>query len=287
MEITIKNPGLPPFKIEHATKKAGVRWSYKAYKITDKFRPREGQLKIPKEIPVLQFAEVLIVESGKPSFHGYVEQYSIDSKRTKTLTLAGMERLLMERWTPDFFYPAGSTFAKLFADACTLNDPPGLLAIANGLIPIGRAYTVHSVANNVICLEGAGLTSRYGNRNLYFIDYKYLKELPSVHDVGGLDYVDMTHFRNQQDLYIRIDHNYSRGWMDRGGVICDGAFDTSVRLGNCDISLVLKGDLTTSALDDNIADLITNIILSHGYHLHLRDTKNALYLDIDDSEGRS
>jgi hypothetical protein len=286
MEIQIKNPGMPPFKIERPSKKNGIKWSYKANKIVDRFQARECSITLPREVPAKQFAEVLFTESGKPAFRGYVEQYDIDNKRTKTLTIQGMEKQLEYRYTPDFFYPDGTTLTKLFTHAPTLNDPPGLLLIANGLIPPGREYTVHDAANNTLCLNDAGTESRYGHRDLYYIDYKYIKELPSVHDVGELAYIDKTHYRNATDLWIRIDHDYSRGWADRGGVICDGVNDTTIRLGTCPTD-TLQGDLTTQSLEDNIADLITDLVAAHGYHMHFRDAAKYTYLDIDSTEGRS
>lgn len=284
MDITIKNPGMPPFQVARATKKNGIKWSYKAVKIVDKFQAREGSITLPREVPAKQFAEVLFRKSGKPVFRGYIEQYEIDNDRTKKLTIQGMEKLLEYRYTSDFYYPEGTLLSKLFSHTCTLNDPPGLLAIANGLIPPGRGYSFEDASNNIIKLEGAGTSSRYGNRNLYYLDYKYLKELPAVHSVSELAYIDKTHFRNATDLYIRIDHDYSRGWADRGGVICDGLNDTSIRLGTCPTTAIL-GELSTIALEDNIADLITDLVISHGYHLHFRDTAKYLYLDITSSEG--
>lgn len=286
MDIQIKNPGMPPFKVERPTKKNGIKWSFNAQKITDTFRAREGSITLPREIPAKQFAIATFSDGGKVVFRGYVEQYEIDNKRTKTLTLQGMEKQLEYRYTPDFFYPDGTTLSKIFTHAATINDPPGLLLIANGLVPPGREYTVHDEANNTIRLTDAGTESRYSNRNLYYIDYKYLKELPTVHDIGELAYIDKTHFRNATDLYIRIDHDYSRSWMDHGGLICDGVNDTTVRMGACPTG-TLSGDLPIRAMEDNIADLIVDLVTGHGYHMHWRDTAKYLYLDIDDVEGRS
>lgn len=286
MDIQIKNPGMPPFMVARPTKKNGIKWSYKSEKIVDKFQAREGEITLPREVPAKQFATVIFSDGGKVVFRGYVEQYDIDNYRTKTLTLQGIEKQLEYRYMPDYFYPAGTTFAKLFSDSCTINDPPGLLMLANSMVPIGRGYVIHDATNNIIRLPDCGTTSRYASRSAYYIDYKYLKELPTVHDVGELAYIDKTHFRNSTDLYVRIDHDYSRGWADRGGLIIDGVIDTSIRLGNCPTAALL-GDLETTSMDDNIADTIVDIVTSHGYHIHWRDTAKILYMDIDEFEGRS
>jgi hypothetical protein len=286
MDIQIKNPGMPPFKVQRATKKNGIKWSFSGEKITDKFRSRSGEITLPREIPAKQFATAIFTDGGKVVFRGYVEQYEIDSKRTKTLTLQCMEKQLEYRYMPDYYYPAGTTFAKLFSHTCTINDPPGLLAVANGMIAIGRSWIYEDETNNVIKLPDCGTTSRYGDKDLYYIDYKYVKELVAVNDVGELDYIDKTYYRNATDLWIRIDHDYSRGWADRGGVICDGCNDTTIRLGTCPTASLL-GELQTVSLDDNIADTITDLVTSHGYHMHWRDTAKYLYLDIDSVEGRS
>jgi hypothetical protein len=285
VEIQITNPQSNSFWIEKNGKKAGVKWSHKSQKIADRFQAREGQLIVPREIPIKQFAQVLIIESGDPVFRGYVEGYKIDVLRGKTLTLAGMEKLLTYRYMPDTFFPAEDiTLDKLFQDDCVLNESPGMLAIGNSMIPPGWAYEYANAANNTVKLTGFGTSSRLGSRDLYFIGYEYLRQISPQFGLSLLDYVDLTYFRNASDLWIRIDHNYSRSWPDRGGILCDGAFDTSVRLGACPTTL-LKGDLQTYSGDDNVADLMTDLILSHELHPHIRDTKTNTFFDIDSLEG--
>lgn len=287
MEIQIKNPGMPPFKVERPNKKNGIKWSFKSQKLVDKFQSREGSMTLPREVPAKQFAIVTFADGGKVVFRGYVEQYEIDNKRTKKLTIQGMEKQLEYRYMPDFAYPLGTTFAKLFSHTCTLNDPPGLLAIANSMIAIGRSWQYEDEANNTIKLPNCGTASKYGTRDLYYIDYKYLRELTSVHDVGELAYIDLTYYRNASDMWIRIDHDYARGWADRGGVVCDGCNDTTIRLGECPADAALLGELQAVSLEDNIADTIFDLVASHGYHMHWRDAAKYTYIDIDSSEGRT
>lgn len=279
IEIWVKNPNQPTFLLGPEAK-----WSYKAYKITDKFQAREAELTLPRQIPVKQFAEVLVIKNSKPVFRGYVEQYDIDNRRDKRLTVVGIEKLLEYRYTPDFFYPAGTTLTKLFTDVITLNDPPGLLAIANSLMPVGRQFVYHDQANNIVLLPGAGSDSHYSTKHAYYISHQYVSDLTLMQEPGELDYIDLTACRTADDLYIRIDHNYARGWPDRGGLLIDKAYDTSVRLGTCPTD-TLQGDLQTTTLEDNIADLMTDLIISHGYYMHFRDTRKYLYIDITDDEG--
>lgn len=287
VEIKITNPSRQSFWIEKEGKKAGVKWSIKSQKIVDKFQSREGKLSVGREVPIKQFAQVLIIESGEPIFRGYVESYDIDESRGKELTLAGMEKLLTYRYMPDAFYPVGSiTLDDLFSHACTLNEQPGMLTIGNGMIPPGWGHVIEDADNNTIKLPRMGTDSRLAKKDLFFIGYEYLRELAPVFSYSELAYIDLTYYRNAVDLWVRIDHNYSRSWADRGGLICDGAFDTTIRLGACPTTS-LMGDLQTYAGEDAVADLMTDTLLAHGHHLHIRDTRSLTYFDIDDEEGEA
>jgi hypothetical protein len=238
-------------------------------------------------MPARQFAEVVMIEGGRPIFRGYVENYSIDNNRTKTLTLAGVERLLLTCVTPDNYYVEGTTFNELFSDVPTITKQAGLLTIANGGVPPGWGFSFENEENNTVMLEGMGTNSRFGTKPIYYIGYKYLLQLAEVHDVDELEYIDCTYYRNQSNLWVRIDSVPSRGWYDRGGLIVANAFDTSIRLGSVPEDAELMGDLRTLAGEDNIADLMADIIRSHGYYMHYRDTMKYLYIDIDEDEGRS
>lgn len=286
MEIWIKNSGCRPFRLA-TNSRSNVEWSYKEQKITDRFQPREGEIVVPSSIPAQQFAEVIMIDGGRVVFRGYIENYSIDNNRKKTLTIAGVERLLMYSTMPDNFYPEGTAFTELFSHTATVAKPAGLLTIANGMLAPGWEFAFKDDDDNEVLLGGMGTNSRFGTKELYYIGYKYLMSLAPVHDVGELAYIDATYYRNSANLWVRIDHLPSRGWYDRGGLIVDGAFDTTVRLGEVPDDAELMGDLRTQAGDDNVADLITNICRAHDYHVHFRDTVKYLYFDIDEDEGRS
>ena len=285
MDIYLRNPQIPEFLVEKPTAKNGIEWSMKDQQITDTFRARSADLTLPRKVPVRQFAEATFWQANQPAGRFYVEQYEIDEARTKNLTLQGIEKQLEYRYTPDLFYPEGTTFAKLFADTFTLNDPPGLLALANGWIPPGISFSFADATNNTVCIEGCGTSSRWAERDLFFIGYKYLRGLSPVHDVDELAYIDLTYYRNASDLYIRIDHDYSRGWYDHGYLLCEGVYDTGIRLGDCPTDTI-DGDLIAACMEDNIADIATEVIRSHDYYLHWREESDHLYLDIDSEEGR-
>jgi hypothetical protein len=286
MDIYIKNPGMPPFLVMKRKKGDIIEGSIKGQQITDTFRSREASLTVPRRTPVRQFAEVRFVKSGKTIFRGFVEQYEIDSKRTKNLTIQGMEKLLECRFMPNIVYPEATTFSELFASTITLNKPPGMLAVANSLLPPGINHNFYDAANNTIQLIGLGTSSRLRDNSLYFVDYKYVKELVSVFTKSELEYRDFTYFRDASDLFVRIDHDYSRGWADYGGVLCENCIDTSIRLGEVPTAS-LRSELTCVALEDKICDILTDVIRSHDYYLHFRDAEKTLYLDIADQPGRS
>lgn len=285
MDMYIKNPSVPEFLVESPSRKNGIKWSIQYQQIKDSFRARTADVTLPRRIPAKQFGEVILWDANRPAFRGYIEQYEVDGARTKKLTVQGIEKLLEYRYTPDLFYPSGTTFSELLSDECTINDLPGLLAIANGGLPVGWRFSFKDSTTNIVCLGECGTESRFGNCNLFFIGYQYLRELVAVHDVDELAYIDLTYFRNTDDLYIRIDHDYSRGWYDHGYLICENVFDTGIRLGSCP-SDSLDGDLTITVGEYNIADIITGTMRAHNYYLHLRDEADGLYIDIDSEEGR-
>lgn len=284
MEIWIANPGQVKFRAI-SDDVAGLKWSYKAERIADKFKPREVKLTLPPDVPVKQFAEIIMLDSHRPVFRGYVENYQIDENREREVTVAGMERQLMNRIMPDAFYPEGTLFTELFSHTPTINKLPGMLMIADSLVAPGWNFSYQNETNNTVKLPGMGTASQWAERDLYFIGYQYLRPLTAVHDVDELAYIDLTYYRNASDLWVRIDEDYSRGWPYRGGLIVDGAFGTSIELGVCPADAALRGDLQTYAGEDKMADLMVDIIRSHEYYLHLRDGIDRLYLDITENEG--
>ena len=285
MDIYLRNPSIPEFLVEKPTAKNGIKWSIKDQQITDSFRSRSSDLTLPRRVPARQFAEATFWNANQPYARCYVEQYEVDEARTKKLTLQGIEKQLEYRYTPDLFYPDGTTFAKLFADHFTLNHLPGLLALANGWIPPGWPFSFVDADNNTVRIEDCGTASRFAEKTLFFIGYQYVRGLSLVHDVEELASRDLTYYRTASDLYIRIDHDYSRGWYDHGYLLCEGVFDTGIRLGTCPTD-ALDGDLIVPCMENNIADVLTEVIRSHDYYLHWREESDHLYLDIDSEEGR-
>jgi len=251
----------------------------------DKLEPRDMDLTLSRNVPVKQFSEIVAVDMGIPIFRGYVESYEIDSTKSKSLTVMGMENLLNQRFCPGYFWPAGSvTFTELFADTLTDLAQPGLLALANSAFPPGMEYEVYNATENIIKLPLWGTSSRATNGNIYGIDYRYVRKLDESLVLADLAYLDNAFYRDPTDLYVKLKNHYHRGWYDVGGLLMENAFDTTCRLGTISApTKSITGSLETDM--DPIGDLIVDLALGHGFYAHIRDTMNLTYLDINESEG--
>jgi hypothetical protein len=240
---------------------------------------------LTRGVPVQQFSEIVVTDMGIPIFRGYVDSYKIDSKKSKSITVKGMEALLNHRFCPGFFWPAGSsTFATMFSDDLADLNEPGLLAIANSVMPPGLTYEVYNEAENIIKLAGWGKRSRLRSCDLYGLDYRYVRKLDNSPLLTDLVPLDNVFYRDDNDLYIKIDNHYHRGWADVGGVLAKNAFNTSVLLGNLSTpTALIKGSLETDF--DPIGDLIVDLALGHNFYVHFRDTMDNTYVDISESEG--
>jgi hypothetical protein len=256
-------------------------------RLVDKLEPREMDMEISRNASrtVRQFAEIVAVDMGIPIFRGYVESYKIDSKKTKSLTIKGMEYLLNQRYCPGYFWPAGSTsFASMFADTLTDLVSPGLIAMANATMPPDASYEIYNAAENIIKLPRWGTTSRLMTSSLYGIDYRYARKLDEAAALIDLVPLDNSFWRDGTDLYVKLKNHYHRGWYDVGGLLAENAFDTSVRLGTISQpSKVITGSLETNF--DQIGDLIVDLALGHGFYVHIRDSMNNTYIDINETEG--
>jgi len=282
MDFYCTNPGGQRFKFQPSD------CSITFPRLVDKLESREMDMEISRNASrsVRQFAEIVAVDMGIPIFRGYVESYEIDSKKTKSLTIKGMEYLLNLRYCPGYFWPAGSTqFAAMFSDTLTDLTQPGLLALANSTMPPDAAYEIYNATENIIKLLGWGTSSRLQNCSLYGIDYRYVRKLDeSPGSLTDLIPLDNAFYRDTSDLYVKLKNHYHRGWYDVGGLLAENAFDTSVRLGT--ISQPTKsitGSLETDF--DPIGDLIVDLALGHGFYVHIRDSMNNTYIDINETEG--
>ncbi len=279
MKFFARNPGmLDLFRITEQD------YTLTGHKLIDRLEPRELSLTVARDVPVPQFAEVIAASEGRPLFRGYVDTYEIDSKRTKTLECLGAEGWLNRRNSIAYFYESGVLLSDLFSDTCINGSVPGLLAIANSSVPPGLAYVVHSSSDNQIKIPGGGKSGRFATRDFYSADYRYLNKIDETTDLSLLQYLDNIFYRDDNDVYIKINNHRQRGWPDLGGLLVENAFDTGVRLGNV-VNQGLKGDLQTTQ-SDKIGDMIVDVALGHGKHVHITDDWSRTYINIDDIEGR-
>lgn len=281
MDFYCTNPGGQRFKFQPSD------FSITFPRLVDKLEPREMDMEISRiaSRTVRQFAEIVAVDMGIPIFRGYVESYKIDSKKTKRLTIKGMEYLLNQRFCPGYFWPAGSTtFASMFSDTLTDLEQPGLIAVANSTFPPDAAYEFYNAAENIIKMPGWGTTSRAMTASLYGMDYRYIRKLDETDALIDLVPLDNSFYRDGTDLYVKIKNHYHRGWYDVGGLLGENIVDTTVRLGTISQpTKVITGSLETDF--DQIGDLIVDLALGHSFYVHVRDSMNNTYLDINESEG--
>jgi hypothetical protein len=254
-------------------------------KLTSGMEARTLELTLGRNVPVQQFAEVIAVERGIPIFRGYVESYEIDSKKEKTLSVIGAEGWLNRRSCISYFYPEDTEFSALLADSLTTLGQPGLLAVANSAVPPGLDYTVYASADNQIKIAGGGKASRFGTRDMFSVDYRYIRKIDEVSALADLAGLDNVLYRDDDDLYIKLNNHHQRGWPDLGGLLVENAFDTSVRIGYY-VAKSLSGSLQVN-VDDKIGDVIVDTAMGHGYHVHVRDDWNFTYLDFIETEGRA
>jgi len=281
MKIIAQNPGMS-VQFDVDPKDARL----KRPKQIDHLEPRTLEITLPRGVPVIQFAQVTASEQGIVLFRGFGETYQIDDKDEKTLNCKGMEALLNERYAHPYFYPIGTTFADLFSDTCTDLALPGLLMQANGGVPPGLDYVVRDAAKNIIKIADGGKLYRFSTRSLYSIDYRYLRKMDEATSLADLQWVDNALYRDDSDIYIRIDNFYHHGWADLGGLVVENAFDTTCRLDTID-DKSLAGDLPVSQNErEPIGDLIVDIAMGHKYFVHLWDDWNHTYIRLDDQEGR-
>lgn len=236
-------------------------------------------LTLEPEIPIEQYAECVAYLNNKPVFRGYAETYEVDSTQQQ-FTLVGVEELLNDKCSPMYFYPVDSiTFTDLLADTITVDSDPGLLALANSAVPPGLEYEMYNTTKNIVKYAGGGTDSRFSTCNFYYISYlgvKQMQEAPNLVDMLGYD---CSFYRDVNDLYLRIEYQYERGFADLGGVLAENVFDTKIRLGTVETGDdTIHGDeqLDGSAYGDEIVDLCW----SHGRTIKFREGPVYTHMDV-------
>jgi len=256
--------------------------------VFDRMEAREMELTVDRRLPITQFSIVTAKDGNMVKFRGYCESNSIDiSDGSKTTwTVKGMENLLNARFAVRYFYPMGkSTLEEILTDELTDNTIPGLIAQANSAAPPGLPYSVYDADTNIIKLAGYGSQSYFGTRDLYVVGNTAAIKLTDAGTLELLEFTDTGYYRDADDLYIRVDNQKCRAWYMHGGLLVDGAHDTTVRLGEVyDTSQTLLGDLETNL--DEIGDLITDLITASNLYVRVRDDDNYTYIDMMIADGR-
>lgn len=310
MDFKITNPGQAQFKV-HVNS-----WTLKRYQdITTNARELDVTVsKNPGENPpIQQFAMIEMWDGNEVSFRGYVERYKY-TKFDKTFYCRGVENLLYHRFCHKFNYAmtlfgdstsAFFTLGNVIKDhytggypiiSTTTDNCPGLLYVANSLMPWGTYCTVYDATKQIIKYGGWGSATRMGtNPVMYYIDDRGVYPLVQRGQLSDLQTYDNSFFINTTDLYIRNTSNTGAGnagahdyWYFSGRILAENIFDTKVRIGNVDDYITqlvgfLKTDHTKS-----VAQVLYSTLQSFGLYIDIRDSANG-YTYIDASatnEGR-
>jgi hypothetical protein len=261
-------------------------WDLTRPKTISRLDERGLKLTVDRRVPIKQFSLITAKDDGMVKHRGYAESNDIEigNGGKTTWTVPGVEKLLNQRFAPDFFYPREDVnFGQLFSDTLTNGVVPGLIAIANSVAPRSLPYTVYDAARSIVKLANHGITSFWGTRDLFVLDNVGAKQLSSCASLAELAYSDGGFYRDTNDIYIRIEDLRSNGWHLLGGLLVRDAYDTTVRTGNIsDTTQILNGDLEISL--DEMGDLIVNCIYPSGFFARIRDDDNYTYIDIKESD---
>jgi hypothetical protein len=303
-EFKVINPGqTEAFYID------AEKWSLKRYQDIST-NARELQLTTLPEVPIQQFAEVLALDGAELAFRGYVERYKKTQKES-IYYCRGIENLLYHRFCRKWNYAGVQnadstyTFFKLkeaIKDHYSPTYPisygntdncPGLLHVANSLIPPGIPFTVYDAVKKIIKYANWGTKSRMGaNPILYYVDDAGVYPLTKRNALLDLQTYDTSFFIDSTDLYIRNTTNKACGncgaqdyWYWHGRVLADNIFDTKLRIGITDYEdIELQGFLSLEH-NDTIADQLFGVIQSFGLHAYLEDKADATYIHSLIAEG--
>lgn len=282
IEFFARNPGGTEFRFKP------VSWEGAWPKIGADLEPREMEIECLRKVPVEQSAIVRAVYAGKTIFRGFVEYRPEINGGKKTIICSGMEKILDSVICPNFFYVSNDlNLNTIFANDLSPSVVPGIFAIANSSLPPGWPASLESEPLQIVKLPGMGRSSRWSDNDVFVCGLYGAIRLIEEPTLSNLDVLDNTLFRDDTDLYIRVDNvTNGMGWYSMGGLLIDNGFDTTCRVGVIDGgSAALRGDLEIN-IDTKLGRLITNFAKGHDKFVHIRDTASYTYFDILDEEGR-
>jgi hypothetical protein len=248
-EFRCTNPGLSQFAFDPE------KWTLKRY-LDYTTNVRELEITTLPGAPIQQFAEILAIDGAEISFRGYVERYK-KTRGKEIYYCKGIENLLWKRFLHKFsYYSVFNSDSTLtwFQLKDVIRDhwggdypiryghtssAPGILHVANSLMPPGMPFTVYNDTYKIIKYSGWGTKSRMGSDpTLYYIDDAGVYELTQQAALGDLDSNDHSFYIDANDLYIRNTHNTGSNnvsandyWYYNGRILAHNVFDTKIRLG--------------------------------------------------------
>jgi hypothetical protein len=304
-EFKVINPGkTEPFYID------AEKWTLKRYQDIST-NARELQFTCKPEVPIKQFAEVLAIDGAEYAFRGYLERFKRTQKES-VFYVRGVENLLYHRPPHEWNY-AGVMNADYTYTMFKLKEAikdhyagtypisygntdncPGLLHVANSLIPWGMPFTVYDANFKIIKYENWGTKSRMGAAPvLYYIDDAGVYPLTQRGALIDLQTFDKSFFIDANDLYIRNTTNLAAGncgaqdyWYWRGCLLADNVFDTRLRIGETEYENIELGGFLDIKPTDTMADQLFGIIKSFGLHAYLEDKADATYIHSWTTEGQ-
>lgn len=292
----VTNPGQAPIIID------AEKWTLKRYQdITTNARTLNITTK--PDVPIQQFAEILAYDGSEVAFRGYAETYK-NSRKENVWNCRGVENLLWHRYCHKFnysmvsdsdgggtwftlanaikdHYSSGRPITRTTTDAC-----PGILHVANSLMPWGMPFTVYDGAKAIIKYSGWGTASRLGATPvLFYIDDNGVYELIQRAALADLQTYDTSFYISSTDLYIRNTTNLgatNAGWPDywyyNGRIMANNCFDTKIRLGTIDNDTdALIGFLKTG-FKDTVASVLFSALQSFGLYPYLYDDMDYTYI---------
>ena len=292
----VTNPGQQPFIID------AEKWTLKRYQDLTT-NARELQITARPEVPIQQFAEILAIDGSDVSFRGYVERYK-KTAQENVFYCRGVENLLYHRYLHKFnysmvvnsdstgtyftlanvlkdHYSAGFPITKTTSDNC-----PGLLHVANSLMPWNMPFTVYDATYKIIKYAGWGSKSRMGaTPTLYYMADNGVYPLTQRGALADLQTYDSSFYLDANDLYIRNTTNLGAGnvgaqdfWYYSGRILANNVFDTKMRIGKIDYGDSQMIGFLRTGFKDTAANTIFSILKSFGLFAYIYDELDATYL---------
>ena len=240
------------------------------------------------DIPVLQYARIVLQEDGKVHFRGYVYYWKKEGQKL-TIQCRGEEELLMHRYSPRHGWQmAGGPdqsmntiyLSHIFEDTAPSQvvDPLGVihnsggLFLANSFIPQFK-WTAYDIPHWIWKLPGWGTNSRIGSAALYIEGLL----LPRQASYAACAALENSSYADVNDLYVNLDGTtYIPAWLLHLSAL--NGFDTGVRRGQIDkANTPLTGNLQLNV--NRWADVFISMATFYGLTVHWRYGLTNTYLD--------